>query len=211
MRALVEKIPFLVLVLGSSVVTMLAQRGSMSEHFSLPVQLGNAVVAYCRYLGKIFWPENLAVIYPHPGKWSVGILVFCGLILIGLTASAFLLRKQRAWFAVGWCWFLGTLVPAIGIIQVGEQSMADRYTYIPCIGILIMLAWGLEELTRNRPMRSTLALAGAAIVIACVAVTEVQVGFWRNNETLFRHAIKLTTDNYIAITNLGVTLSDARK
>ena len=206
---LFEKIPFLVLALVSCIVTMLVQRGSMAEHFSLPVQLGNAVVAYSRYLGKLIWPANLAVIYPHPGQWPVGVLLVCGLILLTLSVLAFMLRQERPWFAVGWLWFLGTLIPTIGIIQVGSQSIADRYTYIPCIGIFIILAWAAEQLTRKWPVRKLLPAAAAAGVIACIAVTEVQIGAWRNNETLCRHAVAVTDDNYIAINNLGVSLADS--
>ena len=208
-RAVVEKVPFFALAALSSFITMLVQRESMSEGLSLSIRLGNAVVSYCRYVGKMFWPENLVIIYPHPaGHWSTGVLLTCGLILIALSATAFALRKRYAWFAVGWCWFLGVLVPAIGIVQVGSQSMADRYTYVPAIGILILFVWGGQELLKRwSTMKALAAVLVAGGVLGCISLTERQISYWKDSYALFRHAVDSTTDNVAALINLGEAIA----
>jgi tetratricopeptide (TPR) repeat protein len=206
-RVVWEKAPFILLAAASSVATYVVQRraGAMERMAGLPFveRIQNALVSYCRYLGKFFFPVDLAVFYPHPGHWPAGDVVLAGLVVLAVTVLVIVARRQR-YLAVGWLWFLGTLIPVIGLVQVGEQSMADRYTYIPLVGVLIAVTWGISELTRNRPNRAAgLPAASAAVIIACGALSREQVRCWRNSETLFRHAIAATTNNHVAYLHLG--------
>jgi len=138
-----EKLPFLALCLASSVVTFLVQRkgGAVSTSLSLAARIGNAVVSYARYMGKMCWPQNLSVLYPHPGHWPIWQVVASSILVVGISGAVVWMSKNRPYLAVGWLWFLGALLPVIGLVQVGIQSMADRYTYIPLIGLFIALVW----------------------------------------------------------------------
>lgn len=210
-QALMEKLPFFALATGASVVTYLVQqRGEvMSENVSLLLRVENALVSYCRYIGKLFWPTDLAVIYPHPLRWPAGLVITCTVLLLLLSFTAFLLRKRRPWLAMGWCWFLGTLVPVIGIVQVGSQSMADRYSYIPSIGIIIIAIWLVQELVERRPgVKSLVPFAVGACIVACIVVTERQIPYWRNSLVLFQHTVDVTSDNVVALNNLGKAMAD---
>jgi Flp pilus assembly protein TadD/uncharacterized membrane protein len=206
-RLLLEKIPFFVLAAGSSVVTYMVQNhflvvASLAK-LPLSVRLGNIPCAYVRYLAKNFWPAGLAAYYPlrQPEWWPV-----CGAVgLLGLITAAALWRwRERPFLAVGWFWFLGMLVPAIGLVQVGGQAMADRYSYLPSVGLWIMVAWGAREWVAGRPLwREAAALAGGLAVIACMVLTPRQERYWDNGLTLFTHAADVTGENYQAHYNLG--------
>jgi len=203
---LLEKVPFLALSVGSSVVTFWVQRegGSVSVSLSLGARVANALVAYVSYVGKLFCPAKLSVLYPHPGHWPAWQVLGCGLLLAGGCGMVAWLARGRPYLTVGWFWFLGMLVPVIGLVQVGLQSMADRYTYLPSIGLFIMLVWGIQELSSIRRWRSNALVLGVALaLVACVFTTESQVQYWRNSETLFRRAIETTSRNYLAYYNLG--------
>jgi tetratricopeptide (TPR) repeat protein len=207
-KLVMEQIPFFVLSAGSCVITFLAQRhgGAMvlMADQSLAARLENAVVSYGRYLGKLFWPENLAVLYPVVDHWPALTILAVTFLLLAVSAAALLMRRTQPYLMTGWFWYLGTLVPVLGLVAVGEQSMADRYTYFPMIGVLLILAWGVEQLTQRMQQRAfILAGASAAIVAACIAVTEHNLAYWKNSETLFRHVIAATGDNYSANCNLG--------
>ncbi len=207
-----EKIPFLALALTSSVVTFIVQRkgGSVSSLDTLPVgaRLANALVSYLRYVGKLFWPESLSVLYPHPGHWPASLVIAAGMFVAAVSAWVVWRGRREPYLPVGWFWFLGTLVPVIGLVQVGVQSMADRYTYIPAIGIFIMVAWGALELTGRWPQRqSVLLMAAAAVLSGCLMATSRQLRYWNDSETLFRHAVQVTDRNYLAYNNLGFFLS----
>ena len=211
-RLLVEKLPFLALCLASSVVTFLVQRkgGAVSplEALSVPARVANAVVSYARYLGKTFWPEDLSVLYPHPGHWPAwqvgGALGLLGFV----TVTAILLRRRMPFVIVGWLWFVGMLVPVIGLVQVGIQSMADRYTYLPSLGIFVALVWSAGALVERLPqLRLPVAVTLALAVGAGALLTTLQVGIWANSETLFRRAVQVTEKNYLAYNNLGFYLS----
>ena len=226
---LVEKVPFFALAVAVSLITMWAQKkeGVMGTTDQLPMtwRLGNAVVAYATYLKKTFWPANLSPLYPHPGQWPSDLVALSAVLLLLITLLAMLLLRRSAVVAVGWFWFLGTLVPAIGIVQVGIQSMADRYTYIPLIGVFWALAWGLWQLAQRRVLaqRALCALAVGAVV-GCSAVTLHQLQFWKNSEALFRRVLQVVkghpqynqalqtkpvyADIYI---NLGTALAMQRK
>ncbi|HWD92665.1 MAG TPA: tetratricopeptide repeat protein [Verrucomicrobiae bacterium] len=209
-RLLVEKVPFLILTLGSCIVTFLAQRSEavMSlEQRPLGLRVANALVSYVEYLGKIVWPKNLAVIYPLPNEipwWQIaGAAIILGLI----SALVWAARKNQPYLLVGWLWYLGTLVPVIGLVQVGGQALADRYTYVPSIGIFIALAYGVTDLAeRFRVSRRAIAVVAALALVTSLFATERQLGFWQNSETLFTHAIALTKNNAVAHLNLGVAL-----
>jgi hypothetical protein len=200
-----EKLPLLAMSVVSSVVTFKAQHaaGAMAPIDVLPLsqRLANAIVAYVSYLNKAFWPVDLAVIYPLPGQTSVAKMVLAILVLSGITIGVGVLIRKRPWLAVGWLWFLGTLVPVIGLVQVGDQSMADRYTYVPLIGVFIMIAWSLPSAAfaaTNRSMVSVTAAVVALALTVLTAVTFTQVQVWQDTTTLSGHAVKVTEDNYKA-------------
>ena len=206
-----EKGPFLVLAAASCVVTFVAQKRAdamvVMAGTPLAARLENALVAYCRYLGKFFWPENLSVIYPVVDSWPFQAVAGSILLLSGLSACAIALRRRCPWWVTGWFWFLGALVPVIGLVAVGEQSIANRYTYLPSIGILILLAWTAHDLTRRwRHQVVTASLAVAGVILVCIALTRHNAGYWRDSETLFRHAVQTTRNNYGAHSNLGHAL-----
>jgi Flp pilus assembly protein TadD len=211
-RLLLEKAPLLVLSAASSVVTMLAQkRGNAiadDPSLSLGIRLANAAVGYVRYLGKTFWPQSLSVFYPHPGPslpaWQA---IVSSLVLLVITVLVLLRLRRSPWLAVGWFWFVGTLIPVIGLIQVGAQSIADRYTYFPLIGIFVMVAWGVPELLKgSRIDLRALRAISVLVIVVLAGLTWRQVGFWKNDETLFRHALSVTNDNCIALASLSEAL-----
>ncbi len=205
--ALRVKIPMLGLAAAAAVATYLVQSGSGAvqavERFPLGLRLENAIASYATYIVEMFWPANLAVFYPYPHGVPVWQIALSALLIACVSAVALLQRRARPYLAVGWLWYLGTLVPVIGLIQVGAQARADRYTYLPMVGLTIMLAWGLPELLKGKAA----AVAALAACLACAAVCEAQIQYWRNSETLFRHALAVTKDNYLAHHNLGVALA----
>ena len=210
-RLLSEKIPLIVLSVASIVVTLLAaERGGALknlEHFPLTIRLGNALYAYAVYIGKIFQPLDLAVFYPHPGSLSLWRTAGAGLLLTAVTALILRWYRERPYLCVGWFWFLGTLVPVIGLVQVGLQAMADRYVYFPLIGLLILLVWGAADLLGGR--RAGLALLTGIMVILITTAsiwTRQQVSYWQNSRTLFEHALAITGGNPIAHSNLAHAL-----
>jgi protein O-mannosyl-transferase len=209
-RLLVEKVPFFVIAAIFSVITILAQRkeGAMTLAVPFVGRVENALVSYCRYIGKTFYPNHLAFFYPYPYEsgWPFVAIVFATLLLAAITVLAIYWRRQRPYLLTGWLWFVGMLIPVIGLIQVGEQALADRYTYIPSIGLFVALVWGAHDLTRPwQFQRSLLGLLAAAIALVCALKTRDQLGIWKNNEALFTHAIAVTRNNYIAYNNLGAT------
>jgi Flp pilus assembly protein TadD len=213
-RALViEKLPFFVLAIGSSLTTLFVQRqaGAVARVLPLGARLGNAVVAYVRYLGKLFWPSHLCVAYPHPDQWPGLIIAGCALLLLIITGLTFWKLKTRPYFATGWCWYLGTLVPVIGLVQVGQQSIADRYTYVPTIGILWAVVWAASELARVPRAAAVVQALGAAAVVACIPVTRIQLGYWADSESLFGRAGAVTRNNWVAYGNLAKALADKGK
>ena len=206
-----EKLPLLGLSAASAVITMQAQRagGAMrsTAQFSLGVRLENAVVAYAMYLWKMIWPSHLAPLYPHPGNsldtWQVGISA-----LVLLTVTGVVLRfRSRRYLLTGWLWFLGTLVPVIGLVQVGDQAMADRYAYIPLIGIFVMIAWGAADLADSRQIGFSGRLIPALCVLLALSfVTRRQLEYWSSSYDLWTHALAVTDRNFIAQDNLGGAL-----
>jgi protein O-mannosyl-transferase len=212
-----EKVPLLVLSGASSVVTFIVQQegGAVSTFEAIPlkIRLVNSLVSYWCYLGKIFWPYNLAIFYPHQGAhiplWQ-GIIAGCSLAAVTLLVLYLALR--RPYLVTGWFWFLGMLVPVIGIIQVGMQSLADRYTYLPCIGIFIMIAWSLSSMARQFPHRESLfAYPFTAALIGLVTITWIQTGYWKSTDTVFKRAATVTENNFLAHSLIGDSLAAENK
>lgn len=208
-----EKLPFFVLSVVFCIVTFLVQQHGKAvqtlEKFPAEVRLENALASYLRYLGKAFWPANLAVDYPHPGRWPATVVLTAALLLLAISLLA-LRRTQNRWLFAGWFWFLGTLVPVIGLVQVGVQSMADRYAYIPLIGIFTIVTWGVFEILDGLKFpRTTMFIAATIILAACAAQTRHQLNFWRNDGLLFGHSLAVTTNNAHAHVTLGVYLDEA--
>jgi protein O-mannosyl-transferase len=210
---ILEKIPFFALAAAASVVTFAVQHlgGALLEGGALPLgaRVANALISYGRYLGMMFWPTNLAVFYPHAGVGSVPDAAIAGVLILCVSVLVFLLRQRHGFLLMGWLWYCGTLVPVIGLVQSGEQAMADRFTYLPSLGVMIMLIWGAWELVKGWRHGSTILSVAPAVALAlCVAATRHQLTFWRNSETLFRHALRVTKDNYLAHLNLGSALDE---
>jgi len=210
---IVEKIPLFILSAASCMVTLYAQNtgGAMVSLALHPLQfrIANALVAYAAYIGKMFWPGNLAIFYPHPGMLPIWRVIASCLLLTAITSFAIRFIKSRPWLLVGWLWYLGTLVPVIGLAQVGLQAMADRYTYIPLIGLFIIIAWGFCDLATHWKFKKlALAAFGLALVGVFMAVSWKQAGCWKNSTTVFKQALEVTENNSVAHNNyaLGVAM-----
>jgi protein O-mannosyl-transferase len=207
-QRVLEKVPLIVLSAVSSIATLVAQKGAVGYTEELPIleRINNAVVSYVLYIWQTVWPLNLAVFYPHPeNRLPLWEIISSLLLLICITTVAIALRKQRPYFITGWLWYLGMLVPVIGLVQVGWQGRADRYTYLPQIGVYIAVTWLVADLTafwrRQRTILSTAAILTIGVLSSCAWV---QTSYWRDSETLFRHALAVTTNNDVAENNLGI-------
>ena len=209
-RLVREKIPFVALTAAASVMTfVISKHGGVlaaGEGLPLGARGGNALVSYCRYLGKLFWPTNLAVFYPHPGHWPPAQVLLAGGLLLGISGLLFARRRRFPFLLMGWLWYGGMLVPAIGLVQVAGLAMADRYTYLPSLGVLILAVWGAYDMARRRQPRLIGLAAGAAAIVLCLALTRQQLGYWKDSVTLFRHALAVTENNCLARNNLGNAL-----
>jgi len=197
-----EKVPLLILSAVLSIITFVVQKsgGAVNPLSNIPInyRIANTFTAYMRYIGKMIWPSRLAIFYPHPGgNYSVAVVVAWAVLLLLLSACFIYAAHKRRYLAVGWLWFLGTLVPVIGMVQAGAQAMANRYMYIPMIGLLIIVAWGIDNLIANRRYRRVVAIVLTVLVIAAVTFTRIQVKYWQNDLTLFRHTLDVTKNNAI--------------
>jgi len=212
LQLVVEKIPLIALSAVSSIVTFLAQREAIGWTEQLPVseRISNAFAAYVVYIRQMFWPARLAVFYPHPENrvpvWEISLALVA---LVGITAAAFVFRKKTPYFVTGWLWYLGMLVPVIGLVQVGWQGHADRYTYLPQIGLYVALTWAVTDLTRSWRFQR-IALGAAALIAVAVLTWRswLQTSYWRDSETLFTHALAVTSNNDVALNNLGIIFLD---
>ena len=208
-----EKIPFLVLAVFSSAITFWTQKqvGAMKmlEHFSFGHRSANALLSYVRYIGKLIWPVDLAVLYPHQQHlpaWQVGA---AAALILALSIGALRLWRARPYVTVGWFWFVGTLVPAIGLVQVGEQAMADRFTYIPSIGLIVLMVWWVSDIGSRGRYRSLVLGGGAILVVALLVLgTRVQLNCWRTSKALLEHDISVTGGTAVIHNNLGTILVD---
>jgi tetratricopeptide (TPR) repeat protein len=208
---LLEKVPFLVLCLASAVVTMKAQGAGHTikdfSQFSVSLRLENAVISYLRYLGKAFWPSNLVALYPHRTRLYPAWQVVAAVIVVLLSTALVLLKREQRYLAVGWFWFLGSLVPMIGLVQVGDQAMADRYAYLPFIGLFLMITWLLADVAIARLISARwLAIPAVSCVLVLGLLTYRQVGYWHDTESLWRRTLVLTQDNYVAHKGLAAIL-----
>lgn len=212
-RLVAEKLPLFVIAAASCAVTYAAQASKAAtatlEGFPLGARLANAAVAYVAYLAKTLWPGGLAMFYPHPASLGDPIpashVAGALALLAAATALAVLQARRRPYLLVGWLWYLGTLLPVIGLVQVGAQAMADRYTYLPHVGLLVAAVWGVHDLAgAARRARLAAAVGGAAVVAALAAAAFLQAGHWRDAPSLYGHAIAVTRRNFVAWNNLGI-------
>jgi tetratricopeptide (TPR) repeat protein len=203
-----EKLPLFALSAASAVITMRAQRlgGGINPDSGLLTRLANAIVSYARYLGQAFWPTRLAPIYPYPvGSFKAWEVAAASLLLVAITALA--IAGRRRYLLVGWFWFVGTLVPMIGLVQVGRQAMADRYAYLPFVGLFIMVCWGAADWAKQRHIPvAWQAGASVGVLLALAALTHRQIDFWGDNVRLWTHTLQVTNGNYLAEDNLGRAL-----
>ena len=208
---IVEKLPLFGLTLFLAAMTVRAQSESMMvelDRLPLFYRFGNSLVAYSLYPLKAIWPTGLAVFYPHPGQWPLLRIVAAAVFVFGVSWLAFKNLAKRPYIAVGWFWYLGTLVPVIGLVQVGEQAIADRYAYFTLPGLYIVLCWAVGDGLRRRPRLWPMAAALACLAVAaCIKGSAMQIKHWRNSETLFRRAIAVTENNDVAHNNLAAALS----
>jgi tetratricopeptide (TPR) repeat protein len=202
-RLVLEKIPFIILSAASSVITFFVQQsgGAVPSSSVLPLKyrILNVFISYVKYTEKMFWPSRLTAFYPHPGR-EVSILyaVVSAVVLLTVTILIFRFAKKHRYLATGWFWYLGTLVPVIGLVQVGIHAMADRYTYIPLTGLFIIIAWGLSDLLRKWPYRKTvLWMSSTLVLIILMALTYFQTRYWKDSITLYQHAMAVTNDNFM--------------
>lgn len=209
LRLCAEKIPFFLLSAASSWITFVAQKegGSVWSLASVSFydRVANALVSYVKYVGLTFFPTGLAILYPFH-KWPLSSAIAASAILFCISLFVVRMASARPYIAVGWFWFLGTLVPVIGFVQVGWQSMADRYTYVPSIGLFIALVWGTSDFLLKRPKLIRIALVSIGL-ISCVILTSRQLGYWQNSVSLFERTIAVTDENFIAQNDLGYALS----
>jgi protein O-mannosyl-transferase len=216
LRLIREKWLLFLLSAAACVLTYWAQSGrglgSAVANVPLRYRVANAAVAYVRYLNKTLWPVNLAVFYPHPGRWETSTAILAMLAVVGLTVLVIRRMRGSPFLAVGWLWYLGTLLPMIGLVQVGGQSIADRYSYVPMVGLLVMIAWGIPDLIPDS-LKSMTALSAVLVlvIIVLMCATRRQLRFWQDSIRLFEHALAVTEDNYIAHNNLGFALLGKRE
>ncbi len=208
-----EKVPLLGLCLISAVLTLNAQAaGGATSGYAYGLRLENAIVSYVRYLAKAFWPGHLALFYPYPLKpYQPAEVVAAALLLLGISIAVALAYRSR-YLTVGWLWFLGIMVPMIGVVQVGTQAMADRYAYLPFIGLFIMVCWLAADWAAQAHLPRLLVRAASIATLAALAiVSHRQVGFWNDHITLWTHTLEVTNDNWVAENNLGTALLKAAR
>ena len=209
-KLLLEKLPFVFLAGASSVITLIVQQqsGAVKDIVKFPfdIRVINAIVSYIKYIVKMFWPVNLSIFYSHPGRslhFSDAVIPM--LLLVAVTVLAIHFARTRGYLLFGWLWYLCTLIPVIGLVQVGDQAMADRYTYIPLIGLFIIIAWGLPELLARYAFRkSVLSVAAAVVILAMIVSTCLQLRYWQNSVTILGRAVEVNPNDRFAQANLGV-------
>jgi len=207
-RLVYEKVPLLALSTASAVITIVVQKqgGAIHGKYSLLNRALNAVVSYVWYLEKAIWPSHLTAFYPHPDRVSVWQATLALVVLLLITAGVFMAKEMR-YLTIGWFWFLGTMVPVIGLVQVGEQAMADRYAYIPFVGLFVAVVWSISDWAQARGVSKVYpALLGAAVILGFCVSTEAQIGYWRNTVSLWSHALTINDRNTMAHDSIGAEL-----
>ena len=215
-RLVMEKVPLLGLATASSIVTFIAQRKgeavAVVDDLPVAIRVMNAAISYVTYMIKTVWPASLSIYYPYPANIPTWEITGSAIVLVSVSFLVLREANKRPYFLAGWLWYLGTLVPVIGIVQVGGQANADRYTYVPLIGIFIMAAWGIPELAATwKDRRVGLGVACGLMLLSAMTVSWYQVRYWANNVTLFRHALEVTSSNWVSQTHLGTALLDEGK
>jgi tetratricopeptide (TPR) repeat protein len=209
-QLVIEKIPFFVLSVVASVVTYLVQSKEAVSHPAFQTHIANIFVSYVRYIGKLIWPADLSVIYPLPRHIPMLPAIAAALLLLIVSILIIQQTRRHAYLFTGWFWFLGMLVPTIGIVQVGSAAMADRYTYLPGIGFFILIAWGISDLLNRMPQwKKFLPVAASIALVGSLGATPVQIGYWQNSLKLFYHAVEVTSDNYSAENSLGKAFEES--
>jgi cytochrome c-type biogenesis protein CcmH/NrfG len=206
-RLVLEKVPLLVLAAASSIATSLAQSTKLSTIQDLPIssRIGNALVSVCIYIGQMFWPANLAAFYPHPvDRLSTPMSIFSFIFIVVITIVALIVGRKHGYVPVGWFWYLGMLAPVLGLVQVGLQGRADRYTYLPHIGLYLLITWGIVDFSARWPYRRQI-LGAAAVVLVGVFMwrSQMQAKVWHDTETFWQHALAVTSRNHLAHAALG--------
>ena len=207
-----EKAPFFILSIASGVVTIFVQKtggaiGSL-EVYPFTTRIANVLVSYVNYIGKMVWPSSLSVLYPYQEKLAYWQVAGAFILLVSISLLGIKALQQKPWFTVGWLWYVVTLVPVIGLVQIGTQAMADRYTYVPLIGLFIIIAWGVPELMSNWHYKTKgLAIISATVFLILIRTSSIQVSYWKNSISLYEHAISVTSNNYIIHNNLGFALT----
>jgi tetratricopeptide (TPR) repeat protein len=206
-RLVLEKAPFLILATGSSLITYIAQEAFV-QPITFKARLTNALLSYATYLGKTIWPSGLSIYYPHGGDLiPLGTALLSVALFVSLSVLAVYFTKKSPYLAFGWFWYVGTLVPVIGIVQVGAQAMADRYMYVPSIGLFIAASWGISDLIEKWAIsRWVLPVTSLVVLLAFASVSWVQMAYWKNDMALYRHAVDVDEDNWIAQNTLGALL-----
>ncbi len=215
-RVLIEKIPLVILSIASAVGTLVAQNEGIGlvrlEVLPLTWRITNALVACLVYIWQMIWPANLALAYHHPGKLALWQVAGAAALLVAVTLGVFALRKRNPYLVVGWGWYLIMLLPVIGLVQVGGQAHADRYTYLPQIGLYIAATWGIVDLARSWRYRGPVLGTAAAIIISALALRAAgQTWYWHDSERLWRHTLAVTTKNDVAHLGLGQLFSDQKR
>ena len=208
-KLILEKVPLLLLCVASAAITVIVQKGggALRAEYPFPLRLENALVSYARYIGKMFWPSHLAALYPFPRHGVPGWQVVLATLIVLSISGLVLWQSRKRYLAVGWFWFLGTLVPVIGLVQVGEQAMADRYAYIPFIGLFIALVWAIADWAKARQIPALYpATASALAVVAMASVAFAQMNYWQSSAALWTHALEVTGPNFVAEDNMGAGL-----
>jgi len=209
-RLILEKVPLFLLSAVSAVITLKAQAAGgavrTTQQIPVPVRFGNAIVSYARYLGKAFWPSHLSVMYPYLWSWTWLWPLALSLLLL-VMVSGFVITAHRRYLLVGWLWFLGTLVPMIGLVQVGGQAMADRYAYLPFVGLFLMICWGTTEIAQRHRSAAIPAVAALLVLTALGVAARRQLGYWHDDLALWSHAVEVTGPNFQAQEHLGATLA----
>jgi tetratricopeptide (TPR) repeat protein len=210
---LLEKLPLFALSAASAVITMKAQSagGAVRSDLEYPfrLRLGNALLAYAGYLGKAVWPAHLAAMYPHPGDSLQAWQALAAALLLAIICAGVWVARQRRYLLVGWLWFLGTLVPMLGLVQVGGQAMADRYAYLPFIGLFVMVCWGAADFPQRKRLPAHWPAAAVIVVLAAFSLlTYRQIGCWHDSITLWSHALRVTSRNFVAEDSLGGALAN---
>jgi Flp pilus assembly protein TadD len=211
-RLVLEKIPFFALSAATIVATLFATKagGTLKslEVFPLKIRIANALVSYVNYMVKMIWPFRLAVYYPHPEATPIWQAGAAGLLLLVVSVVLVRAAVKRPYLVVGWLWYFITLLPVIGLVQAGSQAMADRYTYIPLVGLFVLIAWAVPSFMEGwRHQRVVLAISTTIVLLGLAVTTMLQVRYWQNSITLFQHALRVTSGNHFAHNNLGVALA----